>query len=74
MKWMSYHGISEGLSGFGTTEWHSDWTVLRSERSTDIYPAKVPGNVQWDLQRAQKIPDPFMGQNNEQAKWIAYVP
>ncbi len=33
--------------------------------------ARVPGVVQWDLQRAGVIPDPFEGANEDAVKWVA---
>lgn len=33
-------------------------------------PATVPGDVRLDLLRTNKIPDPFLGKNNEASQWI----
>lgn len=33
-------------------------------------PAAVPGDIRFDLLRAGKIPDPFLGMNNEASQWI----
>lgn len=33
-------------------------------------PATVPGDIRLDLFRAGKIPDPFLGMNNEASQWI----
>lgn len=33
-------------------------------------PASVPGDVRLDLLRAGKIPDPFLGYNNEASQWV----
>lgn len=33
-------------------------------------PATVPGDVRLDLLRVNKIPDPFLGKNNEASQWI----
>lgn len=33
-------------------------------------PAAVPGDVRLDLLRIGKIPDPFLGKNNEASQWI----
>lgn len=33
-------------------------------------PAAVPGDIRVDLLRAGKIPDPFLGMNNEASQWI----
>lgn len=33
-------------------------------------PATVPGDVRLDLLRIQKIPDPFLGKNNDASQWV----
>src|SRR5581483_9878745 len=33
-------------------------------------PATVPGDVRLDLLRVNKIPDPFLGRNNEASQWV----
>lgn len=33
-------------------------------------PATVPGDVRLDLLRLNKIPDPFLGRNNEASQWV----
>lgn len=33
-------------------------------------PATVPGDVRLDLLRFNKIPDPFLGRNNEASQWV----
>lgn len=35
-------------------------------------PAQVPGNVQWDLQRAGIIPDPFVSTQNRECLWVQW--
>src|SRR5271157_1864280 len=35
-------------------------------------PARVPGNVQWDLQRAGIIPDPFVSTQNKECLWVQW--
>ena len=32
-------------------------------RARDTVPARVPGNVELDLERAGRLPDPFVGEN-----------
>ncbi|MBI5303914.1 MAG: glycoside hydrolase family 2 protein [Chloroflexi bacterium] len=54
--------LSQSLKGawqfrrVGTTEW---------------LPANVPGGVHTDLLAANKIPDPFVGDNEQRVKWVA---
>ncbi len=38
---------------------------------TKFMMSKVPGDVHSTLLLARIIPDPFIGQNNEKAKWIS---
>lgn len=35
-------------------------------------PATVPGDVRLDLLHINKIPDPFLGKNNEASRWVDY--
>ncbi len=44
----------------------SDQWMLSCPSNTDFtVPAKVPGNLQWDLWQAGKLPDPYIGRNAE---------
>jgi beta-mannosidase len=53
---------SQSLNGF--------WQV-RQVGSQDWFPASVPGSVHTDLMAAGKLPDPFLGTNEEKVQWVA---
>lgn len=46
------------------------WTV-RQEGAPDFHAARVPGTVQADLLRDGSIPDPWMSDNSDSARWVA---
>ena len=46
---------------------HAAWSEL--DHIAEWLPATVPGNVQADLLRAGRIPDPAFGRQNELAQW-----
>jgi beta-mannosidase len=45
------------------------WTAGRKWDRVKV-PAKVPGNIHWDLLRAGRIPDPYVADNEKQVQWI----
>lgn len=49
------------------------WRLTQAERQIDI-PAAVPGVVQLDLLKANKIPDPYLGLNEKAVQWVGEVP
>lgn len=76
MRFRRVECIGEGKTGFGVEKFENNWIisqVSKNEEEQKRFPAKVPGNVQLDLIRANIIPDPFIAQNNEQSKWIPKV-
>ena len=46
------------------------WQVRQAD-TQDWLPACVPGGIHTDLMAARKIPDPFVGTNEEQVQWVA---
>ena len=58
---------------FLEVEYHmrlTDWRLEDKARKIRV-PAQVPGDVTWDLFRAEKIEDPFFGLNHRELKWVA---
>ena len=49
---------------------HSGWK-FRQVGTEDWYPAEVPGGVHTDLMASGLLPDPFIGDNEYQAMWVA---
>jgi beta-mannosidase len=47
-----------------------DWQ-FRQVRSDEWMPAKVPGGVHTDLLANERIPDPFVADNEKQVQWVA---
>ena len=45
------------------------WKLINEKRMIDI-PADVPGDITYDLYRANVIPDPFYGLNHKQIGWV----
>ena len=45
-------------------------TISEGEKMTEWVDAVVPGNVRADLMAAGRLPDLFVGMNNERAKWV----
>jgi len=45
-------------------------TISEGEKMTEWVDAVVPGNVRSDLMAAGRLPDLFVGMNNERAKWV----
>jgi len=45
-------------------------TVAEMEKLTEWLGATVPGNVRADLMAAERLPDLFVGMNNERAAWV----
>jgi beta-mannosidase len=72
-KWrfMRIPCVGEGITGFENKEFHTGWTLHQDRKDEEGLPTTVPGNVQWTLQQHGIIPDPFIGQQNEQCKWVA---
>lgn len=52
-----------------TLELSENWTFKKSG-DTEWLTAKVPGTVQEDLLRLDKIPNPFFANNEEKIQWI----
>ncbi|MFW6456911.1 MAG: glycoside hydrolase family 2 protein, partial [Planctomycetota bacterium] len=46
------------------------WTVWRKDKPRDTLPATVPGSIHTDLMNADKIPDPFYRDNENNLMWI----
>jgi beta-mannosidase len=46
------------------------WQVRRAG-TQDWLPASVPGGIHTDLMAAGKLPDPFLGTNEEKVQWVA---
>ncbi|MDE3150361.1 MAG: glycoside hydrolase family 2 protein [Acidobacteriota bacterium] len=46
------------------------WT-LQEEGKSETVPARVPGSTYTNLLNAEKIPDPFFGENNDKVQWVA---
>lgn len=46
------------------------WT-MHQEGESQTLPAVVPGSTYTNLLRAEKIPDPFVGENNGKVQWVA---
>jgi len=51
---------------------NGNWKFRRAG-SHEWMPAKVPGVVHLDLMRNRKIPDPFVGNNEEKLQWIGRI-
>lgn len=61
-----------------------DWTVVPADSGageknryysdnypfTEDIPARVPGDIHWDLERANVIPDLYLGKNTLDARWV----
>ncbi|RJP17188.1 MAG: hypothetical protein C4520_17315 [Candidatus Abyssobacteria bacterium SURF_5] len=45
-------------------------TIAEAEKMTEWFKATVPGNVRADLMAAERLPDLFVGTNNERAQWV----
>jgi beta-mannosidase len=45
-------------------------TIAESEKMTEWIRAVVPGNVRADMMEAERIPDLYIGMNNERAHWV----
>ena len=45
------------------------WNFHQADKTEEI-PAQVPGSVFLDLMRAQKIPNPFVGDNEKKVQWV----
>ncbi len=45
-------------------------TVAEAQKMTEWLGASVPGNVRADLMAAERLPDLFVGMNNERAAWV----
>jgi beta-mannosidase len=61
----------ESITGLAGELLDAGWKLSRHGDGSRYYDAVVPGNVHSTLLAAGVIPDPFIGQNNEQSKWIA---
>lgn len=66
------------LSLNGKWSFQPDWNSESAQnvpadvfQKTEWLPAQVPGVVHTDLMRAGKIPDPFMGDNENKVQWVA---
>ena len=46
------------------------WTLQEEGKSATV-PAHVPGSTYTNLLKAEKIPDPFFGENNDKVQWVA---
>ncbi|MFZ9386689.1 MAG: beta-mannosidase [Chitinophagaceae bacterium] len=46
--------------------------IFRNTRENTWYGAEVPGTVHTDLLRADKIPDPFIGDNEKKVQWVEH--
>ena len=44
--------------------------LFHQDGKTDEMPAQVPGSVFLDLMRAQKVPDPFVSDNEKKVQWV----
>ncbi|VGO13925.1 hypothetical protein PDESU_02482 [Pontiella desulfatans] len=53
-----------------TIDLNGDWLLCESGESA-TWPARVPGCVQTDLLRNGQIPDPFVGTNENEVRWVA---
>lgn len=68
---ISVLGISTYLlSGQADTLTLNDNWQFREARSTDWMLAQVPGTVQEDLIRLDKLPDPFLNMNEDSLLWV----
>jgi len=47
-----------------------DWQFRRAD-SSEWLPAKVPGGVHTDLMANERIPDPFVADNEKRVQWVA---
>jgi beta-mannosidase len=56
-----------GQAPAGADPKHATWDEL--DQVHEWLPATVPGNVQADLLRAGRLPDPTLGRQNEMAQW-----
>jgi beta-mannosidase len=66
-----------GIFSLNDADWFVGAVAPRSFPAASDYdrvqgwlPATVPGDVRLDLLRVGKIPDPFLGKNNEASQWI----
>lgn len=51
-------------------ELSGEWTVQEQGKEVKI-PATVPGDVLVDLLRAEKVPDPFYRDNEDDVQWVS---
>ncbi|MHA1731777.1 MAG: glycosyl hydrolase 2 galactose-binding domain-containing protein, partial [Promethearchaeota archaeon] len=63
----------EGVTGLGSELLCSGWSLVQVGVPGVVYDGIVPGNVRQSLVRAGAIPDPLLGTNNEQSKWVPEV-
>src|SRR5271157_2120967 len=65
--------LGEGLSGIGAQLVDQGWILRQCCANALTYPAVVPGDVRLALLDAGVIPDPFVGTNNDESKWVGNV-
>ncbi|MHA1680571.1 MAG: glycosyl hydrolase 2 galactose-binding domain-containing protein [Promethearchaeota archaeon] len=67
------HSPGGGKTGLGSKLLHDGWQLHEKGNVESIYNAIVPGNVRTTLIAAGVIPDPFIGKNNDESKWVSDV-
>ncbi len=67
---MVLHGCQDKNHVPETISLNSNWQ-FKAENTTNWLPATVPGNVFSDLLQHNKIPDPFIGNHEEDVQWVS---
>lgn len=67
---MVLHGCQDKNHVPETISLNSNWQ-FKAENTANWLPATVPGNVFSDLLQHNKIPDPFIGNHEEDVQWVS---
>lgn len=67
---MVLHGCQDKNHVPETISLNSNWQ-FKAENTANWFPATVPGNVFSDLLQHNKIPDPFIGNHEEDVQWVS---